>query len=240
MSEALVNRIQPRPVSSIMHVRNHVKELPSLISPQDLHKVRQDITKVILPSEFAKISSEFGDISCGKLKADEWRSLLAVYLPLTVTKLSESDWSLIVVPDSIPKIMSETFNRQILLKEPLNSGVTTVSLPQWSSPSKSSRETSPRVTLENGRKGASPYLGCGGSERAKPPPLARSPLPLPFPPSIFLAQLAKSRLVYLLTQLVSSPSRYFPDHLKKSIPWHTRLNRSTHLPSARKRPLRCP
>jgi hypothetical protein len=70
-----------------MHVRNHVKELPPLITSQDLHELRQDITKVILPSGFTKISPEFGDISCGKLKADEWRSLLTVYLPLTVTKL---------------------------------------------------------------------------------------------------------------------------------------------------------
>jgi hypothetical protein len=46
--------------------------------------VQQSIRDVVVPSWFTKLRPQFGEKSNGKLKADEWRSLFTVYLPITM------------------------------------------------------------------------------------------------------------------------------------------------------------
>jgi hypothetical protein len=87
MSEVLIDHIQSRPVPSIMQVTGRVTGSSSLITRSDLEEIQADISKVVVPSWFTKITPEFGEIFNGKLKADEWRSLFTVYLPLTLTRL---------------------------------------------------------------------------------------------------------------------------------------------------------
>ncbi|CAG8715931.1 13242_t:CDS:2, partial [Acaulospora colombiana] len=86
-SEALVDRKEPRPVPTIMQVASSTVGTPPVISRLDLEEIQQDIPNIVTPSWFTKISSQVGEISNGKLKADEWRSLFTVYLPLSMTRL---------------------------------------------------------------------------------------------------------------------------------------------------------
>lgn len=59
----------------------------SFITRQQLDEVQNDVRNIIVPSWFTKIRPTFGEKANGKLKADEWRSVFTVYLPMTFLRL---------------------------------------------------------------------------------------------------------------------------------------------------------
>lgn len=59
----------------------------SFVTRAELNEVQNDIGSIIVPSWFTKMRPTFGEKSNGKLKADEWRSLFTVYLPITFLRL---------------------------------------------------------------------------------------------------------------------------------------------------------
>lgn len=59
----------------------------SFITRSELDELQADIDRIIVPTWFTKLQRTFGEKSYGKLKADEWRSLFSVYLPMTFLRL---------------------------------------------------------------------------------------------------------------------------------------------------------
>jgi hypothetical protein len=59
----------------------------SFLSKNELLCIRKDISQIIVPCWVTKLSSSLGERSNGKLKADEWRSLFSIYLPITCFRL---------------------------------------------------------------------------------------------------------------------------------------------------------
>lgn len=47
-------------------------------------KIREVICDISKPSWFGPVPGNFGDASAGTIKADEWRSLITVYIPLAL------------------------------------------------------------------------------------------------------------------------------------------------------------
>lgn len=86
-SELLINDINNVTVPTIFRQKASQKPAKSYISAEELREIQSDITSVITPSWFTKVQPTFGEICNGKLKADEWRSLFTVYLPLTFLRL---------------------------------------------------------------------------------------------------------------------------------------------------------
>lgn len=52
----------------------------SVISPEDLREIRRDIGSIVVPSWIQSVPKDLGDVSHGKLKADQWRSLACLYI----------------------------------------------------------------------------------------------------------------------------------------------------------------
>jgi hypothetical protein len=67
-------------VVSILPKRSDARE--SFITKEELLTIQKTISESVVPSNFTKIRSTFGEKSNGKLKADEWRSVFTVYLPM--------------------------------------------------------------------------------------------------------------------------------------------------------------
>ncbi|KIN97524.1 hypothetical protein M404DRAFT_77694, partial [Pisolithus tinctorius Marx 270] len=64
------------------------QQRPSKFAKSDvLNQVRKVIRDVVTPSWLGSVPSNFGDVSAGTIKADEWRSLITVYLPLALINL---------------------------------------------------------------------------------------------------------------------------------------------------------
>lgn len=55
----------------------------SFITQDELRSIQEVIHGAIVPSHITKLTPRFGEKSNGKLKADEWRSLFTVYLPIS-------------------------------------------------------------------------------------------------------------------------------------------------------------
>jgi hypothetical protein len=58
------------------------KPIP-FISRGELDQIQADTGQIVLPSNYTRLNTSFGEKSNGKLKAAEWRSLFAVYLPIS-------------------------------------------------------------------------------------------------------------------------------------------------------------
>lgn len=53
----------------------------------DLREIRSDIRNVHVPSWVQSVPSDLGDVSHGKLKADQWRSLACIYILIPLMRL---------------------------------------------------------------------------------------------------------------------------------------------------------
>lgn len=51
-----------------------------IITPNDLREIREHIRRTAAPSWVQSVPSDLGDVSHGKLKADQWRSLACLYV----------------------------------------------------------------------------------------------------------------------------------------------------------------
>ncbi|KIK32678.1 hypothetical protein CY34DRAFT_100947, partial [Suillus luteus UH-Slu-Lm8-n1] len=49
--------------------------------------VRDVIQQITVPSWFTSVPGDFGSASAGTMKADEWRSLITVYIPIALLSL---------------------------------------------------------------------------------------------------------------------------------------------------------
>ncbi|RDX44271.1 hypothetical protein OH76DRAFT_1359820 [Lentinus brumalis] len=58
-----------------------------LFSSDVLKAVRHDISATTVPTWIEKPPANFGEASHGKLKADQWRTLCTIYMPLTLIRL---------------------------------------------------------------------------------------------------------------------------------------------------------
>ena len=61
--------------------------LGHVFSPQDITTIRDNISRTVTPSWLTSIPSNLGAAAHGKLKADQWRVLGSVYLPLSLIAL---------------------------------------------------------------------------------------------------------------------------------------------------------
>ncbi|KIJ28486.1 hypothetical protein M422DRAFT_189686 [Sphaerobolus stellatus SS14] len=58
-----------------------------LFDSQVLLEICKDISRTMKPSWLPSVPHNFGSKSHGKLKADEWRILISIYLPITLGRL---------------------------------------------------------------------------------------------------------------------------------------------------------
>ena len=54
---------------------------------QALERIREVIRHTSTPSWFGSVPKNFGDQAAGTIKADEWRSLITVYIPIALISL---------------------------------------------------------------------------------------------------------------------------------------------------------
>ena len=59
----------------------------SIFNQEVLTNIQDDISELVTPIWITKPLSDFGQASAGSMKADEWRVLATIYLPLTCIKL---------------------------------------------------------------------------------------------------------------------------------------------------------
>ena len=59
----------------------------TVITPDDLREIRRDICTVSAPSWVQSVPTDLGDVSHGKLKADQWRSLACLYILVPLMRL---------------------------------------------------------------------------------------------------------------------------------------------------------
>ena len=59
----------------------------SVITPDDLRHIRQGIHSISAPSWVQSVPPDLGDVSHGKLKADQWRSLACLYILVPLMRL---------------------------------------------------------------------------------------------------------------------------------------------------------
>jgi len=62
-------------------------EHPSYGKKDVLKQIRDVIRETTMPSWFGSVPRNFGDISAGTIKADEWHSLITVYIPIALISL---------------------------------------------------------------------------------------------------------------------------------------------------------
>ena len=62
-------------------------EHPSYSKKDVLKQIRDVIRETTMPSWFGSIPRNFSDILAGTIKADEWRSLINVYIPIALDSL---------------------------------------------------------------------------------------------------------------------------------------------------------
>jgi hypothetical protein len=61
------------------------------LSAEETEHFRSDISNMITPSWLTSIPTNLGEANHGKLKADQWRTLGTVYLPVSLVRLWDSD-----------------------------------------------------------------------------------------------------------------------------------------------------
>jgi hypothetical protein len=63
------------------------KYQPKTISTPDIHFIQEVIAKTAVPSWLSSVPKDYGQSSAGSIKADEWRILATVYLPIALVLL---------------------------------------------------------------------------------------------------------------------------------------------------------
>jgi hypothetical protein len=53
----------------------------------DMDRIRQVINETATPSHINSVPNNFGDPRAGTLKADEWRKLMTIYIPIALISL---------------------------------------------------------------------------------------------------------------------------------------------------------
>lgn len=87
-SEILLNDKSPIQVPQLLPDKGNAPEVvPSFITTEELVSIQADIAKTVLPSWVTKVGRHFGEKANGKLKAAEWRSLMSIYLPISLLRL---------------------------------------------------------------------------------------------------------------------------------------------------------
>lgn len=66
---------------------------PKTISKEDLNFIQEVIAKTETPSWLNSVPKNYGEMGAGSIKADEWRVLSAVYLPIALVLLWGDDIS---------------------------------------------------------------------------------------------------------------------------------------------------
>ena len=61
------------------------------MSAEETEHLRSDISNMITPSWLTSIPTNLGEANHGKLKADQWRTLGTVYLPVSLVRLWDPD-----------------------------------------------------------------------------------------------------------------------------------------------------
>ncbi|KIJ48287.1 hypothetical protein M422DRAFT_248093 [Sphaerobolus stellatus SS14] len=66
-----------------------ITEIPTipLFTVHTLLEIRKDIARTVIPTWMNSVPQNFGSKRHGKLKADEWRTMITVYLPITLGRL---------------------------------------------------------------------------------------------------------------------------------------------------------
>ncbi|KIJ32207.1 hypothetical protein M422DRAFT_266006, partial [Sphaerobolus stellatus SS14] len=66
-----------------------ITEIPTipLFTVHTLLEIRKDIAQTVIPTWMNSVPQNFGSKRHGKLKADEWRTMITVYLPITLGRL---------------------------------------------------------------------------------------------------------------------------------------------------------
>jgi hypothetical protein len=85
-SDRLINDFRPVKVPDIVR-SDPQRTNPSFITKEELQAIQKDIEQIVVPSSVTKLQPNFGEKAHGKLKADEWKSLYTIYLPMTLTRL---------------------------------------------------------------------------------------------------------------------------------------------------------
>ncbi|KAG8832306.1 hypothetical protein FRC17_001536, partial [Serendipita sp. 399] len=87
-SEEMLNDKSRLAVPSAMHHEGdkHVSQV-SFVHREDLDELQSDISCIVTPSWITRLRPGFGEKANGKVKAAEWQSLFAIYLPITLLRL---------------------------------------------------------------------------------------------------------------------------------------------------------
>ncbi|PPR03093.1 hypothetical protein CVT26_004612 [Gymnopilus dilepis] len=64
-----------------------------VLEENDMDEIRSDLKKIMTPSWVTSVPVNLGSAAHGKLKADQWRTLGTIHLPLALTRLWSNDWS---------------------------------------------------------------------------------------------------------------------------------------------------
>jgi hypothetical protein len=82
--------------------------LPLRVGTQEvLHRAQDAIKRTVTPSWVGSVPYNFGEPKAGTIKADQWRSLWTIYLPLAFVSL----WG-----DGVPQPASNASNMKKVLK----------------------------------------------------------------------------------------------------------------------------
>lgn len=95
-----------------------------ITTPEVLERIRQVIRDADTPSWLSSVPKNFGDAAAGTLKADEWRVLATVYLPLALVSL----WG-----DGLPRPSSDasTYLKRVLDHTMLLVSAVTILSTRW-------------------------------------------------------------------------------------------------------------
>jgi len=62
-----------------------------ILTPAEVEEIRSDIERMTTPSWLTSIPSNLGEPSHGKLKADQWRTVGTMYLPISLVRLWDQE-----------------------------------------------------------------------------------------------------------------------------------------------------
>ena len=63
------------------------ESIPRIVTPETMHYIQHVIKETITPSWINSVPHNYGDANAGTIKADEWRILSTVYLPIALVIL---------------------------------------------------------------------------------------------------------------------------------------------------------
>jgi len=81
-------------------------EIGRILTKEEVMEIQSDIRKLIRPSWLTSVPANLGQASHGKLKADQWRALGTIFLPVSLLRL----WSNVKSDDNM---LSGTNSRSI-------------------------------------------------------------------------------------------------------------------------------